>query len=207
VASHDWIYRHIDADQRRGGPLFRCLRRRRKQRRKRGLRDGRGQLKNCRRIQERPTKVELRDRVGDWEIDTMHASCGREVVVTLTERRSRLQLLAMAKNRTAEAVMRAVVSRLGNLASNVHTITSGNGKKFAEHEIIALALNADFHFADPHSPWQRGSNENANGLTRQYLPRNTDFSAITSERLREIENRLNTRPRKTLRYRPPRRFH
>ena len=204
LASHEWIYRHIYADQRCGGNLFHSLRRRRKRRRKRGVRDGRGQLKDCVRIHERPAIVETRERPGDWEVDTLHASSGKAVVVTMTERRSRLHLLALAPDRSADSVMRAILGRLGRLRDNVHTLTADNGKEFAEHASIAWALGASFYFADPYAAWQRGSNENANGLTRQYLPRSTDFRTLDDTRLRWIEDRLNNRPRKTLRYRTPR---
>ena len=203
LASHEWIYQHIYADQRRGGSLFKHLRRRRRKRQRRGLRDGRGQLRNQRSIHDRPECVALRERLGDWEIDTVHASSGRAVIVTMTERRSRLHLLAYSPNRTADAVYRAIVRRLGRIRSAVRTLTADNGKEFAEHESIALALQADVFFADPHAPWQRGSNENANGLIRQYLPRSRDFSLITDEELLWIEERLNTRPRKTLGFRTP----
>ena len=203
LASHEWIYRHIYTDQRRGGTLFHSLRRKRKRRRKRGVRDGRGQLKDCIRIHDRPAIVESRERAGDWEIDTMYASRGKAVVVTMTERRSRLHLLAFSPDRSADSVMRAIVGRLGGLRANVHTLTSDNGKEFAEHQLIGLALGAQFYFADPYAAWQRGSNENANGLVRQYLPRSADFGAITGQTLRWIEERLNHRPRKTLGYRTP----
>lgn len=202
LASHEWIYRHIYADQRRGGDLFRCLRRKRRQRRRRGWRDGRGQLRHRRSLHERPRVVERRTRIGDWEIDTMYGR-GKAVIVTMTERRSRLHLLARSPDRTAENVTRAVVGRLGRLAAVVHTLTADNGKEFAGHRTIEAALQADFYFADAYAAWQRGSNENANGLTRHYLPRNLEFATVTDDRLRWIENRLNTRPRKTLAYRTP----
>lgn len=203
LASHEWIYQHIYADQRRGGRLFLQLRRRRRQRRRRGLRDGRGQLKRRRSLHERPAVVAQRARIGDWEIDTIHASRGPAVVVSMTERRSRVHLLAWAPDCTARNVTRALLQRLGRLTAWVHTLTSDNGKEFAEHELIGIALAADFYFADPYAAWQRGSNENANGLTRQYLSRAMDFSAITEGQLRWIEERLNNRPRKILNFRTP----
>ena len=203
LASHEWIYRHIYADHKRGGCLFGHLRKRRRQRRRRGLRDGRGQLQHQRRWTERPAIVEQRARLGDWELDTIRASRGKAVVVSMTERRSRVHLLAHSPDGTADNVMRAIVRRLGKLRAHVHTLTSDNGKEFAHHQVIARALKAEFFFADPHSPWQRGSNENANGLTRQYLPRRKDFSTITEARLRWIEARLYTRPRKILGFKTP----
>lgn len=201
LASHEWIYQHIYADQRRGGNLFKQLRRRHRQRRKRGLRDGSGQLQHRRHWSERPVVVETRSRIGDWELDSMRASTGKAVIVTMTERRSRLHLLAFSPDGTASNVRDAIVRRLGKLRSVVHTLTSDNGKEFAAHKMIARALDADFYFADPYSAWQRGSNENANGLVRQYLPRSMDFSTITDDYLRWIEQRLYNRPRKILGYR------
>ena len=203
LASHEWIYRHIYADQKRGGELFKHLRKGRRRRRKRGGRDGRGQLRNRRPLAERPAVVECRNRIGDWELDTIRPSQGKGVVVSMTERCSRMHLLALSPDGTAENVRDAILKRLGNLRHGVHTLTADNGKEFAEHALIATALRADFYFADPYSPWQRGSNENANGLTRQYLPRHMDFSSITPERLTWIEQRLYNRPRKVLKFKTP----
>jgi IS30 family transposase len=203
LASHEWIYQHIYADQRQGGTLFTSLRQRRRKRRRRGLRDGRGQLRHRRSWRERPPVVEQRSRLGDWEIDTMRASRGKVVVVTMTERRSRVQLLARSPDGTAENVRQAIVGRLGHLRRGVHTLTADNGKEFAQHQRLGAALQADVYFADPYSAWQRGSNENANGLVRHYLPRKLDFATITDEQLRRIEQQLNTRPRKILGFKTP----
>jgi len=112
-------------------------------------------------------------------------------------------LLALSPDATAENVRNAVLRRLGRLIPVVHTLTSDNGKEFAEHAFIATALEADFFFADPYSPWQRGANENANGLVRQYLPRCMDFSTLTDDYLRWVEQRLYNRPRKVLGYKTP----
>ncbi|MGF6312110.1 IS30 family transposase [Bradyrhizobium sp. i1.8.4] len=162
------------------------------------MRDGRGQLTHRRSWTERPAVVEQRSRIGDWELDTIDNSHCKAVVVTMTERRSGLHLLAHSPDGTAQNVRNAIVHRLGKLGHVMHTLTAENGKEFADHRLIATALQADLYFADPDSAWQRGSNENANGLTRQYLPRHTDFSTITEERLRWIEQRLYDRPRKRL---------
>lgn len=203
LASHEWIYRHIYADQKRGGTLYTHLRKRRRKRRQRGLRDGRGQLLHRRHLSERPAIVEGRERLGDWELDTIRPSRGKGMVVSMTERRSRVHLLAHSPDGTAENVTRAIVGRLGKLRAHVHTLTSDNGKEFANHQIIARALQAEFFFADPHSPWQRGSNENANGLVRQYLPRRRDFSTLGGDELSWIETRLYTRPRKIHGFKTP----
>lgn len=203
LASHEWIYRHIYADQRRGGTLFKHLRKRRRRRRRRGLRDGRGQLLHRRSWTERPAIVEQRSRIGDWELDTIRAAKGKAVVVTMTERRSRLHLLALSPDGTASNVRNAILQRLGRLHKHVHTLTADNGKEFAGHPFIALAMQAGFYFADPYSAWQRGSNENANGLARQYLPRTMEFSTISEAQLRWVEQRLYNRPRKILGFKTP----
>ena len=147
--------------------------------------------------------METRSRIGDWELDTMRAASGKAVVVTMTERRSRLHLLAYSPDGTAENVRNAILRRLGRLRRVVHTLTSDNGKEFADHQFIACALKSDFYFADPYSAWQRGSNENGNGLARQYLPRSMDFSTLTDDYLRWVEQRLYNRPRKILGFKTP----
>ncbi|MDM7553623.1 IS30 family transposase [Xanthomonas fragariae] len=199
LASQEWIYRHIYADQKRGGQLFTHLRKRRR----RGVRDGRGQLTHRRSWTQRPSVVEQRSRIGDWELDIIRASHGKAVVVSMTERRSRLHLLAYSSDGTAENVRNAIVQRLGGLRHTVHTLTADNGKEFADHRLIAVCLQRDFYFADPYCAWQLGSNENANGLTRQSLPRQTDFSTITDAHLRWIEQRLYNRPRNILGFKTP----
>ena len=203
LASHERIYQHIAADHRSGGTLYTLLRRSAPRRRRRCRPDRRGQIKHRRDISERPSIVDERARFGDWELDTMVKANGGEVLVTLTERRSRLHLIRRVRARTAEAVCRAVVGTLAPISRLVLTLTSDNGKEFAEHEIIALACKADFYFAKPYASWQRGSNENGNGLVRYYLPKGTDFATVTDERLNEIERRINSRPRKTLGWRTP----
>ena len=133
----------------------------------------------------------------------VNRALGGEVLVTMTERRSRLHLIRKATRRTADAVCRALVSTLYPIRDLVHTITSDNGKEFADHELVSIICEADFYFAKPYSSWQRGSNENANGLVRQYLPKGTDFATVSDERIAEIERRINSRPRKILGYRTP----
>lgn len=203
LASHERIYQHIARDHRAGGDLFRCLRQSKPRRRRRCRPDRRGQIRFRRDISERPDVVETRDRVGDWEVDTMVKANGGEVLVTLTERHSRLHLVRRAADRSASAVCREMIRALYPLRHLVHTITSDNGKEFANHEVVALALRADFYFATPYASWERGSNENANGLVRQYLPKGTDFATVSDQRIAEIERRINTRPRKTLGFRSP----
>ena len=177
-----------------------------KQRRKRyGSHDRRGQLANRRCISERPTIVQQRSRLGDWEADTIVGQGHQQALVSLTERKSKLTLLAKVEHATAEAVEAAIARLLGPLAQRVHTITADNGREFAHHQQIASKLEADFYFAHPYAAWERGLNENTNGLVRQYFPKGTDFTPITEEAIEEVMQRLNHRPRKTLGFTTPHR--
>ena len=203
LASHERIYQHIAADHRRGGTLHTLLRQSKPRRKRRCRPDRRGQIKLRRDISARPPVVDERSRIGDWELDTMVKAHGGQALVTLTERRSRLHLIRRVSQRTAEAVSRAIIGTLAPIKHVVHTLTADNGKEFAEHELIAIACKADFYFAKPYASWQRGTNENGNGLVRAYLPKGTDFATVSDEQLREIERRINSRPRKTLGWRTP----
>jgi len=124
-------------------------------------------------------------------------------LVTLTERKSRLELVGKVADRSAEAVSEAIIALLHPFKNKVRSITSDNGKEFAYHEKIAQALDAKFYFAHPYASWERGLNENFNGLLRQYFPKGSDFSAITQEQLHDAMARLNNRPRKCLSMKTP----
>ena len=203
LASHERIYQHIAADHRRGGTLHTLLRQSKPRRKRRCRPDRRGQIKHRRDISARPPVVDERSRIGDWELDTMVKANGGQALVTLTERRSGLHLIRRVSQRTAGAVSRAIIGTLAPIKHVVHTLTADNGKEFAEHELIAIACKADFYFAKPYASWQRGTNENGNGLVRAYLPKGTDFATVSDEQLRGIERRINSRPRKTLGWRTP----
>jgi len=201
--SHEWIYQYILADKRAGGELYKHLRCQKKHRKRYGSYERRGKLPNRVSIEERPEIVDQRQRVGDWEVDTVIGKRHRQAIVTLTERKSRLALLCKVERRTAEQVSQAVIDLLQPVADYVHTITGDNGKEFAEHERIAQELEVDFFFAHPYSAWERGANENMNGLVRQYVPKNRDLSWVTDEELLRIVNKLNHRPRKCLDFSTP----
>jgi len=201
--SHEWIYQYILADKRAGGELYRHLRCQKKRRKRYGSYDRRGILPNRVSIEMRPEIVGQRQRLGDWEVDTVIGKRHRKAIVTLTERKSRLVLLRKVERRTADQVSQAVIDLLRPVIDCVQTITGDNGKEFAEHERIAVELEAIFFFAHPYSAWERGTNENLNGLVRQYVPKNRDFSLVTDEELHLIVNRLNHRPRKCLEFRTP----
>lgn len=203
LISHERIYQHIAADRQRGGTLWRHLRCRKQRRRRHRCGTPRQRQRfRGRRITERPGLVESRKRVGDWEGDTIVGK-GLSRVVTLVERKSGLLRMRRVSNGEADAVMRAVLHALHPLESRVHTLTWDNGSEFAEHALIDIALQAKSYFADPYASWQRGSNENTNGLIRQYLPKRCDLGAYSDDDIQAIEDKLNQRPRKRLGFRTP----
>lgn len=201
--SHEWIYQHILADQQANGDLYTHLRQYGKRRKRYGKHDRRGKLPDRVSIEERPQIVEQRERLGDWEIDTLVGKGHRGALVSLVERKSRYTLLLPVAQLLANLVADATISLLLPLAGFVHTITGDNGKEFAEHVRIAETLKANFYFAHPYSAWERGTNENTNGLVRQYFPKTTDFSRIAFSETKTAVDRLNHRPRKCLDFMSP----
>lgn len=201
--SHEWIYQHILSDKQTGGTLYKHLRCQKKRRKRYGAYDRRGQLPNCRSIEERPAIVNARKRLGDWEVDTLLGSKHRDVMVTLTERRSRFVLVSKLKERTAQAVQSQICTLLLPMQDKVHTMTSDHGKEFAYHEQIAETLDLKFYFAHPYAAWERGTNENTNGLLRQYFPKKSDFTLVSNKEVHLVVSKLNSRPRKSLRFKTP----
>jgi IS30 family transposase len=201
--SHERIYQYIYADKAGGGNLHQHLRCRKRRRKRYGSYDRRGQLPNRRSIEERPKIVEQRKRIGDWEADTIIGQNHQQAILSLVERKSKLTLLKKVERNTAEAIEQAMSELLQPVADKVQTITSDNGREFAHHQAIATTLEADFYFAHPFSSWERGTNENTNGLVRQYFAKGSDFSKITEADIQKAMARLNNRPRKRLNYRTP----
>ena len=201
--SPEWIYQHILADKRSGGDLYRHLRCQKQRRKRYGSYDRRGTLPNRVSIDKRPEIVNSRQRLGDWELDTVVGKRHQQAIVTLTERKSRLALIRKVDQRTAQAAKDAILVLLQPLEDYTHTLTSDNGKEFALHQQIAEQLHAAFFFAHPYSAWERGANENMNGLLRQYFPKKLNFKTITDDQITFATNRLNNRPRKTLAFRTP----
>ncbi len=201
--SHERIYQHIYADKAAGGDLHRHLRCQKKRRKRYGSYDRRGQIPQRISIEERPKIVETRRRIGDWEADTIIGQKHQQAIVSLVERTTKLCLLKRVARNTAEAVEQAMRELLQPVTAQVHTITSDNGREFSHHQAIATQLRANFYFAHPYASWERGTNENTNGLVRQYFPKKSDFSKISDEEIERVMERLNTRPRKTLGFRTP----
>jgi IS30 family transposase len=201
--SHEWIYQHILMDKQAGGDLYTHLRQHGKRRKRYGKYDRRGKLPNRVSIEERPQVVEQRERLGDWEIDTLVGKGHQGALVSLVERKSRYTLLQPVTQRLANLVADATISLLRPFANLVHTITGDNGKEFADHVRIAETLKTNFYFAHPYSAWERGTNENTNGLIRQYFPKQTDFSKVALTETKIAVDRLNHRPRKCLDFMTP----
>ncbi len=203
AVSHEWIYQYVLKDKLAGGSLYLHLRCKKKRKKRYGSNDRRGNLINRVSIDERPDIVEERNRIGDWEADTIIGNAHKQAIVSLTERKSGLALVYKVDRRTKENTEVAIKRLLNSVSDKVHTITSDNGKEFGNHESIAEKLNCDFYFAHAYSSWERGTNENTNGLIRQYFPKNRDFRSITDKELIHAMKRLNNRPRKRLGYKTP----
>jgi IS30 family transposase len=201
--SHEWIYQHVLANKSAGGDLYKHLRCQKKRRKRYGKYDRRGKLLNCRSIEERPAIVTQRKRLGDWEVDTVFGKDHKQALVTLTERKSRFTLLGKVSQRTAQAVQVQICRLLQPVQDKVHTLTSDHGKEFAHHEQIAQRLQLKYYFAHPYAAWERGANENANGLLRQYFPKKCDLQHVTRKDTNLAMSRLNFRPRKSLRFKTP----
>jgi IS30 family transposase len=206
--SHETIYRSLFI-QARGvlkKELQQCLRSQRAIRRSRHAslkRDGLGQIPNAVSISERPASVEDRAVPGHWEGDLI-AGSKNSYIATLVERHSRYVMLAKVKNKDTNSVITALIKQAHKLPDELYkSLTWDRGTEMAGHRRFTLATDIDVYFCDPYSPWQRGSNENTNGLLRQYFPKGTDVSVYSQAKLNAVARRLNERPRKTLEYETP----
>jgi len=201
--SHEWIYHYIYADKRGGGDLHKHLRGQKKRRKRYGSHDRRGKIPNRVSIEQRSAIVDQRKRLGDWEADTVIGQKSRYALVTLVDRKSRFTLIKKINHRTAAVTKRAIIEMLKPYKLKTRTITFDNGREFTAHQDMARELDAEMYFAHPYASWERGTNENTNGLLRQYFPKGSDFSKITDGQVKSAEKRLNTRPRKCLGARTP----
>ena len=198
--SHERIYQYIAADRIAGGTLWLRLRQRKYRYRRRCVP---GRFAHARSIHERPGHIERRRQPGHWECDTMVSSTGIAGLVTSVERKSRFVRLRRVKSRKARPVTCALLAKLMPLVGLVRSLTFDRGSEFAEYTLIEHALGAKTYFADPHCAWQRGTNENTNGLLRQYFPPDRCMSTLTDAEVDRIERKLNNRPRKALGFRTP----
>ncbi len=202
--SHESIYQYIWLDKKKGGKLFEHLRSKgKKYRRRSSAKDSRGLIKNATSIDERPTIVEEKIRPGDMEVDLVMGANHKSAIVTMNDRYLGIVKIVKVSSKEANEVKEAIINALTPWKSFIKTITSDNGKEFACHEEISKALNVQYYFAHPYCSWERGANENLNGLIRQYFPKKTDFSKITDEKIKIVEENLNNRPRKRFNFATP----
>ena len=201
---HETIYRYIYYNKSRGGRLYKHLRHKNKKYHHRSnTYQRRGIIIDRVSIDKRPKIVERKNRIGDFEIDTVIGRHHIGALVTVVDRKSKFTLIQKVKSKRAEEVTAALIQMLQPLKPITKTITSDNGKEFAYHKQVSEALDTSFYFAHPYSSWERGLNEHTNGLIRQYLPKKTEFTQVSKEEIITIQNKLNHRPRKILNYQTP----
>jgi len=204
LISHETIYRHIWHDRARGGQLYRHLRGANKQRRKRYQRyDSRGRLAGKRHISERPAAAENRSRKGHWEIDTVMGHGNKHCIVSLVDRKTGYLKIGKLTARTTEQTAWRTIALIKQSGFPFRSITADNGTEFHTYKEIEKATGVKFYFANPHHSWERGTNENTNGLIRQYLPKRTSMARLTQQQCNVIAEKLNNRPRKRYDYKTP----
>jgi transposase, IS30 family len=206
--SHECIYQYIWKDKKQGGYLFEKLRHTGRKYRKRGdSKDKRGILKDRVSIDKRPSIVDEKVRFGDLEIDTVIGKNHQGALLTINDRVTRLVWIKLLDGKHSEPLTEATIQALLPLKQQIKTITADNGKEFARHQEIAKELNVNFYFAKPYHSWERGANENTNGLIRQYFPKGSSFENVTHQQVADVQNKLNNRPRKKLGYFSPNEFY
>ena len=201
--SHESIYQRIYTDKRAGGKLHANLRCQKGRKKRYGSRERRGTIPNQVSIELRPAIVDERTRFGDWEADLVIGAGQQQALVTLNERKSRYTLIGKVTRKTAQAVSDTMISLLTPLSCWVHTLTTDNGKEFSQHERIADSIDTQFYFAHPYCSWERGANENMNGLIRQFFPKKMRFEKIVDKDITSVMDNLNHRPRKCLGFKTP----
>lgn len=203
LVSHERIYQYIIEDKKNGGDKYKHLRRKKKYRRRCIVDDRRGKLVNTKSIHDRPQEVEDRTRYGDYEVDLIIGANHKKGLLTLNDRKTGKVKIRMIEGKSSKHIAKLIVAALRREKGRIHTITSDNGREFADHQYVSSKLGITFYFADPYSSWQRGSNENLNGLIRQYFPKKTNFDTISKEEVKKVETKLNQRPRKRFDFRSP----
>ena len=198
------IYQHIWNDRKSSGNLSLQLRHAgKKYNRRMGKTSGRGLIPDRVDIDQRPAIVDRKSRIGDWEADTIIGAKQKGVIMSHVERKSKYTKLAKLPDKSSNSVVKACARVLTPLADRIKTITYDNGKEFAAHKKIAQSLHSLSFFAKPYHSWERGLNEHTNGLVRQYFPKASDLSILSSADIRKVEKKLNARPRKVLNFKTP----
>lgn len=202
--SHERIYKYLWADKKKGGTLYKHLRCKGKKYASRGLDNKkRGQIIGRVDIDQRPSIVEEKNRFGDFETDLIIGKNHHQAIFTANDRSTGILRMGKVKSKEAKEIETIAIHLLEEFTTTMHTITSDNGKEFANHKAIATALEVDYYFAKPYHSWERGANENLNGLIRQYFPKGSDFTLITDEQIKNVQHKLNNRPRKRFAYLTP----
>ena len=206
--SHEQIYQYVWEDKRHKGKLYLHLRHKERKYRKRGVaKDSRGRIRDTMSIDLRPPEVELKKRFGDLEMDTVVGKNHKGAILTINDRSTKLCWIRLLTGREeSEPLKAATVATLMHIKDQLKTITVANGKEFTAHLEISDALNVPIYFALPYHSWERGANENMNGLIRQYLPKGVSFEGVTEAYILQIQQQLNNRPRKSLGYLTPKEY-
>jgi IS30 family transposase len=202
--SHERIYQYLWSDKKQKGDLYKHLRTQGKRYRSRGAsKDKRGQIVGRVGIENRPKIVEEKTRFGDLEMDLIIGKDHKEALLTINDRVTGVLKMTKVSGKDAVEIEQACVKELKDWKELIHTITSDNGKEFSNHQSIAKQLDIDYYFARPYHSWERGANENLNGLVRQYFPKGSSFESITEEEVKKVQDKLNNRPRKRFDFQSP----
>jgi IS30 family transposase len=200
--SHETIYKMIRKDKTDGGKLYTYTRHKLKYRKRPVTKQM--PIKNRISISQRPAIVDAKQRVGDWEFDTIIGEDGKGAILTMVERKTAFMMMEKLEHgKNAKELTKVATRLLTGYMNHVHTITSDNGSEFADHQNIAKQLKTQFFFTEPYSAWQKGLIENTNKLIRQYIPKGTNFETLTNQQIKEIQYNINSRPRKNLNYYSP----
>ncbi|MEW7973478.1 MAG: IS30 family transposase [Candidatus Thiodiazotropha endolucinida] len=203
AVSHELIHQYVIENKAYVGDLYSHLRRQKQRRKRYGRYSRHGQLLDWISIDESPAAVDLRCRIGNWELDNIIGKGYKQAIVSLTERKSRYTLTQKVKRKKTSCVSKAIISLLSTISDQVHTLNSYNRKEFADHKNIADKLNAKFFIAHPYTSWVRSLNENTNGLICQQFQKSRDFTTINQVEINKITDKLNKRPRKCLSIKTP----
>lgn len=204
--SYELIYQYINRDRKAGGTLFKYLPHRGKKYKKRNIKTRRRVWKTAAKrkpMSERPREATERKEIGHWEGDTIEGKRHRGGLGTFVDRKSTFTIIRKVKNKSAEEMKNVILKSFRACPDVIKTLTVDNGGEFALHDKMSMALRMDVYFAPPYSPWERGLNENVNGLIRRFFPKGTDFNLIPEWKLAKVQNLLNERPKKNLGFKTP----
>jgi|AntAceMinimDraft_15_1070371.scaffolds.fasta_scaffold41419_1 IS30 family transposase len=204
--SHELIYQYIDKNRKVGGVLYKLLPRRGNKYKKRNVKNNRRVWQTAKKrnpISERPAIASEKIEVGHWEGDTVESKGHKGGIGTFVDIKSKFVIIRKLNNKSSFAMKNAIINAFNKSPEIIKTITLDNGTEFALHDEISRELNTSIYFANPYSPWERGLNENTNGLIRRFYPKGTDFSDVSDTEILRVQNLLNERPRKTLGFKTP----